>query len=80
METKQGSVSAPRKRERSVMLVPAIVTTVLVVTLVPAAVLFLTRVRRRTERRERPEPASEEPRPTWYEACVDAMRELPGTA
>lgn len=85
METKQESVSARRRRERSVMLVPAIVTTALVVTLVPAAVVFVSRMRRRAAEPGKRQPGgeagnAEEARPTWREACADALRDLPGMA
>lgn len=87
METQEEPVSTlPLHEEgaaRSLMLFPAIVSAMLVVTLIPAAVLALTRRTRRRALDQRVADAAseslrgEEPRPTWREAYVDAMREMP---
>lgn len=92
MKTNNGPVSTPRgearRSTRSIVILPAIVSAVLVLAIIPAAMLAVSRTRRRAARNARGEPeseaepnaAGEEPHPTWREAYVDAMREMPGTA
>jgi len=87
METQEEPVSTSPLHEegaaRSLLLFPAILSAMLVVTLIPAAVLVATWRRRRGALDQHiAEAASaslrgEEPRPTWREAYVDAVREVP---